>query len=108
MVVTLYPKRPGDSDEALCEWCGRPGEVLPVKVTGGEFEVCQPSLCEVCQGFLGISHPHRGQRANSRQESESQQLAQWVEARHAVWRLLDERYRAEGRPSPPWESPSPS
>ena len=107
MVVALYPRRSAHSSRALCEWCGRSGEVLPVRISGGEVEVCEPVLCGICQGLLGISHPHRGKGVKTRQESEAQQVAQWTEARQAVWRLLAERYTAEGRPPPSWElSPS--
>jgi hypothetical protein len=106
--MALYSAGPTDADQTLCEWCGRRGEVLPLKITGQVLGVGQPMLCEICQGLLAISHPHRGRRAKNRQEPERQQFNGWNESRRTVWQLLMQRYTGEGRPPPPWESRSPS
>ena len=99
--LTLYDRRiDGDPDDLRCEWCGRPGQAVPLHVRSadGDIEFAEPVLCAVCQGLVGYLHPHGSERLQPA-EAQADPHA-W--AADIVSRLLADRFVAEGRPRPAW------
>ena len=123
--LTLYDRNVEGEDGLRCEWCGRPGQVLPFHVRSpqGAIEFAEPVLCAVCQGLIGYLHPHRSEQPQPPAVTPGEALAPSAEDRRAdplrrhaeahewaagiVSRLLTERFVGEGRPRPAWaEGPS--
>jgi len=100
------------ADRETCEWCGREGEEIPLHVRGqsGSPELASPVLCEVCQGLLGLIHPHK---YNVTSGNDPVAVKEKVDrcrgvAVGEVLQLLSERYRADGRPRPSWAAQWPA
>lgn len=110
MTAVLYERKRPDHDGLFCEWCGREAEEVPLHVSGSEIELAAPVLCDVCQGLLGLIHPHKHNLIDSKAPdvvAEKQERV-WREAKATVCRLLAQRYEAEGRPRPTWAASWPT
>ena len=103
--VTLYSRATSESGIVACEWCGRPGQQLALRVEGGEIEFADPSLCEVCQALLGVLDPHQSRFVPPSRDRDGQ-AQMFADARNwaqgTVLNLLTQRYNREGKPRPDW------